>query len=122
MCRVLRVSPSGFYAWQQRDLSVRARRDVIVTAQITGFHARSDGTYGAPRILRDLREVGEGVGQKRVARLLQAASLQGVSRRGWITTTERGPVAQSVPDLVQREFVAAAPDQLWVADITYVPT
>jgi len=122
MCRVLRVSPSGFYAWHKRGLSARAKRDVLLTAQITGFHARSDGTYGAPRILRDLQAVGERVSQKRVARLLQAAGLQGVSRRRWITTTERGPVAQAVPDLVQRAFVAAAPDQLWVADITYVPT
>ena len=122
MCRVFRVSPSGFYAWHKRGLSARAKRDVLLTAQITGFHARSDGTYGAPRILRDLQAVGERVSQKRVARLLQAAGLQGVSRRRWITTTERGPVAQAVPDLVQRAFVAAAPDQLWVADITYVPT
>ena len=122
MCRVLRVSPSGFYAWHKRGLSARAKRDVLLTAQITGFHARSDGTYGAPRILRDLQAVGERVSQKRVARLLQAAGLRGVSRRRWITTTERGPVAQAVPDLVQRAFVAAAPDQLWVADITYVPT
>jgi putative transposase len=103
-------------------LSARAKRDVVLTAQITGFHARSDGTYGAPRILRDLWDVGERVSQKRIARLMQAAGLRGVSRRHWITTTERGPVAQAVPDLVQREFVAAAPDQLWVADITYLPT
>ncbi|MBV6520051.1 MAG: L-carnitine dehydrogenase [Gemmatimonadaceae bacterium] len=122
MCRVLKVSPSGFYAWRQRGLSARAVRDVTLTAHITRFHTRSDGTYGAPRILRDLRDIHERVGQKRVARLLRDAGLRGVSRRRWITTTDRGPVAQAVPDLVQREFVAAAPNQLWVADITCVPT
>jgi putative transposase len=122
MCRVLGLSPSGFYAWQRRGLSVRAKQDVTLTAQITGFYARSDGTYGAPRILRDLREVGARVGQKRVARLMRAAGLVGVSRRRFVTTTQRGPVAETVPDLVQRDFVATAANQLWVADITYVPT
>jgi len=122
MCRVLELSPSGFYAWQRRGLSPRAIHDVQLTAAITASHARSDGTYGAPRILRDLRDVGERVGQKRVARLMRAAGLVGVSRRRWVTTTERGPVADAVPDLVQRDFVATAPNQLWVADITYVST
>jgi putative transposase len=121
-CRVLGLSPSGFYAWQRRGLSPRAIQDVTLTAAITASHARSDGTYGAPRILRDLREVGERVGQKRVARLMRAAGLVGVSRRRWVTTTQRGPVATAVPDLVQRDFVATAPNQLWVADLTYVPT
>ncbi len=108
--------------WQQRGLSARAKRDVHLTAQIAAFYARSDGTYGAPRILRDLREIQERVGQKRVARLMRGAGVRGVSRRRWITTTARGPVAPAVPDLVQREFIAAAPNRLWVADITYVPT
>ena len=94
LCRVLGLSPSGFYAWLRRGLSARARQDVTLTAQITGFHARSDGTYGAPRILRDLRDAGERVGQKRVARLMRAAGLVGVSRRRFVTTTQRGPVAE----------------------------
>jgi putative transposase len=122
MCRVLEVSPSGFYAWQRRGLSARAVRDVVLSALITASHAHSDGTYGAPRILVDLREAGEPVSRKRVARLMRTAGLAGVSRRRRATTTERGPVAAPVPDLVQREFTAPAPDQLWVADITYVPT
>lgn len=122
MCRVLGLSPSGFYAWQKRGLSARAIADVTLTAEITASHTRSDGTYGAPRILRDLRDLGHRVGQKRVARLMLAAGLVGVSRRRWVSTTQRGPVAEAVPDLVQRDFVATAPNQLWVADITYVAT
>lgn len=122
MCRVLGLSPSGFYAWQKRGLSARAIADVTLTAEITASHARSDRTYGAPRILRDLRDVGKRVGQKRVARLMRAAGVVGVSRRRWVCTTQRGPVAEAVPDLVQRDFVATAPNQLWVADITYVST
>lgn len=122
MCRVLGLSPSGFYAWVGRGPSARARHDVRLTAVIQASHAASDGTYGAPRILRDLREAGHHVGQKRVARLMRAAELVGVSRRRWVTTTQRGVAATAVPDLVERQFTAAAPNQLWVADITYVPT
>jgi len=122
MCRVLGLSPSGFYAWRHRAPSRRARQDIILTAAIQASHAASDDTYGAPRILRDLRDAGHHVGQKRVARLMRAAELVGVSRRRWVTTTQRGPVAVRVPDLVERQFAAAAPNQLWVADITYIPT
>lgn len=77
MCRVLGVSPSGFYAWRDRPMSRRAVRDVHLTAQITASHARSDGTYGAPRILHDLREAGERVGQTRIARLMRQAAARG---------------------------------------------
>ena len=123
MCRVLRVSPSGFYAWRQRGPSARARRDAEVLVQLRAFHKRSDGTYGAPRLWKDLREEADlFVGQKRVARLLRAAGLVGVSRRRGVRTTKRGPVEVPAPDLVQRNFTATAPNQLWVADITYVPT
>jgi putative transposase len=122
MCRALDVSPSGFYAWRQRGLSARAVRDVHLSAQIAVSHARSDETYGAPRILADLRAAGEPVSQKRVARLMRAAELVGVSRRRGTRTTVRGPAADDAPDLVRRDFTATTPDQLWVADITYVPT
>jgi putative transposase len=122
LCRVLGVSPSGYYAWATRGLSARAVRDVHLTAQIMASHTRSDGTYGAPRILHDLRAAGERVGQKRVARLMGQAQLAGVSRRPTVRTTVRGPAETPSADLVQRQFTAAAPNQLWVADITYVPT
>ena len=122
MCRVLRVSPSGYYAWRQRGPSARARADVALLAALRTYHQRSDGTYGAPRLLEDLREAGVRVGQKRIARLLRGAGLQGVSRRRGVRTTRRGPAETPAADLVQRDFTAAAPNQLWVADITYIPT
>jgi putative transposase len=123
MSRVLGVSPSGFYAWCRRGPSARATRDEALLPQIRASHRASRGTYGAPRILRDLRDAGERVGQKRVARLLRAASLHGVSRRrAWRRTTVRDPHARPAPDLVQRQFRAHRRDALWVADITYVPT
>jgi len=122
MCRVFQVSPSGFYAWLTREPSARAIRDAELTARIRVFHARSKGTYGAPRIQEDLREEGLRVGKKRVARLMKADGLEGVSRRKWVTTTTRDADARPAPDLVERHFSADAPNQLWVADITYIPT
>ena len=86
------------------------------------FHARSRGRYGAPNIHADLRDEGIRVGKKRVARLMKADGLQGASFRKWVTTTTRDAEAQPSADLVQRQFSAEAPNQLWVADITYIPT
>ena len=122
LCRVLGVSRSGSYAWRQRGPSGRAQRDAVLLERIKGFHGRSHETYGAPRIWEDLREAGERLGRKRVARLMRAAGLVGVSRHRRVRTTVRRPEAPAAPDHVQREFTAAGPDQLWVADITYIPT
>jgi putative transposase len=123
MCRVLRVSPSGFYAWRGRAPSARAQRDAALLVSIRQVHQRSDRTYGAPRLRKDLREeAGQAVGQKRVARLMRSAALVGVSRRRGVRTTRRGAVEAPAADLVQRQVTATAPTQLWVADITYVPT
>jgi putative transposase len=122
MCRVLGVSTSGYYAWRSRTPSRRAREDGVLGVQIAQFHAASRGTYGAPRILSDLQEAGHRVGRKRVARLMRAASLVGVSRRKSFRTTRRDPAARPAPDLVDRDFTASAANQLWVADMTYIPT
>jgi transposase InsO family protein len=122
MCRVLGVSASGYYAWQGRRVSPRRRQDDALLRQVQAFHQQSRGTYGAPRIHRDLREAGVRVGRKRVARLLTRAGLRGVSRRKWPVTTVRAAQAGPAPDLVQRVFTATGPNQLWVADITYIPT
>src|SRR6185503_1598014 len=110
------------YAWCRRTLSARAAKDGQLLTQIRAFHRRSRGTYGTPRIHRDLRAAGVRVGRKRVARLLKHAGLQGVSRRKWPVTTIRAAGARPAPDLVQRQFSATGPNQLWVADITYIPT
>ena len=122
MCRVLEVSTSGYYAWLARTLSKREQDDVMLSEQIREIHRRSRGTYGAPRIHAELREEGVCVGRKRIARLMQAAGLQGVSRRKAPTTTLRSERERPAPDLVERDFTAEAPNQLWVADITYIPT
>ena len=122
MCRVLGVSLSGYYAWRERPLSVRARADVKLSAEIQAIHRESRGTYGVPRSHAELADRGIHIGRKRVARLMSGAGLQGVSRRKPIRTTVRDETARPAPDLVDRQFTAAGPDRLWVADITYVPT
>jgi putative transposase len=122
MCRVLGVSPSGHYAWRKRPLSARARADLELSAEIQAIHRESRGTYGAPRIHAELAARGIRLGRKRVARLMRGAGLHGVSRRKQFRTTVRDETARPAPDLVDRQFQAAGPDRLWVADITYVPT
>jgi putative transposase len=122
MCRVLGVSTSGYYAWQYRAPSARAQYDAELTMKIHTIHLESRGTYGAPRVHAELAAQGIRVGRKRVARLMRAARVQGVSRRKWVTTTTRDPEARPAPDLVQRAFTVDGPDRLWVADLTYVPT
>lgn len=121
MCRVLGVSSSGYYAWRQRQSSRRAEMDTALAAEIRAAHAASHGIYGAPRVHAELAAKGVRVGRKRVARLMSRAGLTGVSRRRFVTTTVRGDGRQA-PDLVERNFAAEAPDRLWVADITYIPT
>jgi len=116
MCRVLGVSASGYYAWRKRPRSERARGDAILAHRIRGIHLHSRGTYGAPRIHAELADEGMRVGRKRVARLMQAAGLQGVSRRRRPRTTIRQAGARPAPDLVDRDFAVARPNQLWVAD------
>jgi len=122
MCRVLGVSTSGYYAWQSREKSQRRRVDEALAERIERIHRESRGTYGAPRIHAELRAEGERVGRKRVARLMRGANVIGVSRRRSFQTTRRDPSARPAPDLVDREFTASGPNQLWVADITYIPT
>lgn len=122
MCRVLEVSRSGFYAWRKREPSARWKADETLKAQIVAIHERSRGTYGSPRVHAELEALGERVGGKRVARLMHELGLVGVSRRKGTRTTKRDLRVRPASDLVERDFSADAPDRLWVADITFVPT
>ena len=121
-CRLLGISPSGYYAWRRRPPSARTQANEALTERIRAIHALSQGTYGMPRIHAELAAEGEQVSRKRVARLMRTAGLQGVSRRKRRRTTVRAEAVRPAPDLVDRNFTASAPNQLWVADITYVPT
>ncbi len=122
LCRAVGLSKSGFYAWLKREPSERSKADAVLLGKIKAAHEHSRGTYGVPRIHAELEAEGARVGRKRIARLMKSAGLQGVHRRRGFKTTKRGEDARAIPDLVEREFSANQPNQLWVADITYVPT
>ena len=123
MCHMLNVSAAGFYAWRDRAPSKRAIDNAVVTERIRQIHADSDETYGMPRVRAELLDQGLPISRKRVARLMRRASIRGVSRRrGFVVTTRREVLQSPAPDLVERRFVAEGPNELWVADMTYVPT
>jgi putative transposase len=122
MCRVLGLSPSGYYAWRQRPPSARSVADEELLTEIKRIHNFSRKTYGRPRMYAELRDEGHSVNHKRVGRLMRLGGLRGASRRRKWRTTVRDKQARPAPDLVDRKFTAAGPDQLWVADITYIPT
>jgi len=123
MCRVLKVSRTGFYNWERRAPSDRALTDAWLTVKIKQIHDGSRGVYGVPRIHAELRmEHDVRVGRKRVARLMAAAGISGVRpRRRWRTTI-RIPGITPASDLVERQFKPDRPNVLWVADITYLRT
>jgi transposase InsO family protein len=119
-CRMLKTSTSGYYEWRERAPSLRAVADAALMAQIKDIHTMSRGTYGVPRVHAELR-LGCGVrcGRKRVARLMRSAGLQGI----FVRRKRRGcPQPPVHDDLVQRQFVADAPNRLWLTDITEHPT
>jgi putative transposase len=123
MCRALGVSASGFYAWRGRKPSPRAIANAVMTERIRQINKDSYESYGMPRVREELQEQGEIISRKRIARLMRVAGIRGISRRRAFTvTTQRDQKQRPAPDLVQRRFYANGPDQLWVADMTYVPT
>jgi transposase InsO family protein len=117
LCRTLGVSPSGYYAWRGRGPSAHEQRDRELAVLVREAHRVGRGVYGAPRVHAELREAGEQVGRKRVARLMREQELAGVRRRRFVTTTIADRTAVPAPDLVGRDFTAPGPDRLWVADI-----
>ena len=122
MCRVLEVSRAGYYAWKHRPESQRSRTDRVLTASIREVHERNRRTYGSPRVYQELKATGHRVGRHRVARLMRQERLVGCKRRGFVATTDSKhdhPVAEN---LLARRFEASAPNQVWVGDITYLPT
>jgi putative transposase len=123
MCDALQVSKSGYYDWQSRAPSKRSQANVTLLSQIKEAHAMSDATYGMPRIRAELADLGVTASRKRIAALMRTNGIAGVSRRrGYCVTTQRNPKERPAPDLVKRQFVATDINQLWVADMTYIPT
>lgn len=122
-CRLLGVSRSGYYEWKDRPPSAREQENDILLKHIEKIHAESRETYGSPRVHAELTiGLGWTVNEKRVARLMRQAGIQGLYRRRRHGCTVRDPNAELCPDLVDRTFSATAPDRLWVTDITEHPT
>jgi len=122
-CQLLGVSRSGFYDWLRRPPSDRALSDAWLLERIKTIHAANRRVYGARRVHAELR-LAEGVrvGRKRVERLMRQAGISGLVPKRWGRTTIRVPGVRVADDLVERDFQPAAPNVLWVADITYLRT
>jgi putative transposase len=122
LCRVLGVSPSGYYASQARPVSLHARRDGELAEQIATSHRASKRRYGSPRVYADLKADGVRVGRKRVARLMREKRLVALCRRRYHTTTDSKHSFPIAPNLLERDFTAHGPDESWVTDITFIWT
>jgi transposase InsO family protein len=123
LCRVLRVSRSGFYRWIKAApaRAARAAADAALAQEIKQVHEEFDGTYGSPRVTAELREKGHQVNHKRIARVMRRFGIVGLHLRKKVRTTMPEPSHHKVPDLIKRDFTAAAPNQRYVGDITYLP-
>ena len=122
MCRVLDVSKSGFYAWRGRPASVRSRDDARLAVDVAAAHKRSRGRYGSPRVHAELRAQGVRVGRKRIERLMREQGLRARPWRRFRKTTDSRHPHPIAPNLLERNFEASAPNQVWVTDVTYVWT
>ena len=122
ICRTLAVAPSSYYAAKTRPPSARAIRDESLAADITRIHVDHFSVYGARKLWHQLRREGVAVGRDQVRRVMGALGLAGATRTRRIRTTWPAAVSVRPDDLVERVFSAAAPNRLWVADLTYVWT
>jgi putative transposase len=122
LCRNLEVSKAGYYAWRDREPSIRAQTDDRLRQTIRIIHRKSRGRYGMPTIHAELKETGFRIARKRVARLMKLENIQGKKRRACRVTTMSSHSYAVAPNLLNRQFSADAPDVAWVADITYFAT
>ena len=123
MCRLLEVSPAGYYAWVRRPMSRRSERQMKLTEQIREAHRHGRFTYGSPRITAELKDRGVRVCENTVAKLMRRDGLKAKVKRRYVPrTTDANHGNPVAPNRLDRDFTAAAPDRKWTCDITYVPT
>jgi len=122
MCRLLKISASGYYAWRTRPESPRARRDRELMPKIRRVHEASKGVYGSPRVHAELVAGGVPVGRHKVARLMRLEWLRGCPKRRFRVTTQHDAAHPVAKNLLKQDFKAKAPNQWWAGDITYIST
>ncbi len=123
MCAVLKVSPAGYYAWRERPVSERTKSNAVLLAAVRQVHQDSGGRYGSPRIHAVLRKQGRGVSRGRIERTMSRHGIRAIMappRR--VRTTDSRHSLPIAPNLIARDFTASAPNRVWLADITYIPT
>jgi transposase InsO family protein len=122
MCRVLGVSPSGYYAWKKRPAPKRLVEDVRLAEEVAQAHAASRGIYGSPRLHRELRAKGIRTSRKRIERLMRQRGLRGRQKRRFVRTTDSRHDRPVAPNRLQRNFATDRPNQAWVGDVTFIHT
>jgi putative transposase len=122
LCEVLGVSRSGFYAWQKRPPSTRAKADAQLAVQVAATHEKSGKRYGSPRVHRKLRKAGIRVGKKRVERLMRERGLVGRQKRRFRRTTDSNHGHPVAPNVLARDFAPRGSNQAWAGDVTYIAT
>jgi transposase InsO family protein len=122
LCRVMRVSRSGFYAWRGRPAPRRAIENEALGNRISEIHERTRGAYGVPRVHAELKEQGLAIGRNRVARIMCGRGLSGRRKRPFRITTDSKHSFPIAPNLLERDFTAATPNRVWVTDMTYILT
>ncbi len=122
ICRELQVAPSTYYAAKTRPPSARAMRDAVMLPLLLTLWKANYSVYGAHKLWKAARRAGHDIGRDQVARLMRQAGIRGVKWGRRVVTTRRDDMTARSPDLVKRDFTATAPNQLWVTDLTYVPT
>lgn len=120
LCDVLGVSQSGYFAWKNRPASARQHQDMVLLAHVRSSFALSNGTYGSPRMTRELRDQGLAVGRRRTARLMRENGLVARHKRRFKRTTDSEHAWPVAPNLLEQDFTATGPDEKWGGDISYI--
>lgn len=122
LCKVLRVSQSGYFAWKDRPACRRQRDDMVLLTRVRSAFALSNGTYGSPRMVRELRDSGLSIGRRRVARLMRENGMTARQKWRFKRTTDSLHAFPVAPNLLDQDFAAIGPNRKWGADISYVRT
>lgn len=122
MCGVLQVRPAGYYAWLERKPTLRELRRLELIERIRVVHEQSRGTYGSPRVHRELVAQGTAVCENTVAKVMKQQQIRSKTKRRFVVTTDSDHTHAPARNLLNRQFDVPLPDQVWCADITFVPT